>query len=266
MSSFNTASLTAAQILLTRRRQAERGPALPEHCRPHDLEAAFAIQCAVSKLNGEPIAGWKCGLPGDGKWVVAPIYANACHEQSPQTAPKNYPLHAYAGQHGQVRIEPELAFIIARNLSARAEPYTPAEVDAAVDGTRLALEIIDTRYEDAAHIPFIDHLADGLFNHGMVLGPEVDSDAALAASHLKITIKTENGKADRYNGVHPTGNPRLPLYWLAEFLRSRGMGLQAGQAVITGSYAGSPDVAIDTDLNIQFGELGNLHVHFKQMK
>ena len=35
-------------------------------------------------------------------------------------------------------------------------------------------------------------------------------------------------------------DPRRPLYWLAEFLRQQGIGLRAGQVVITGSLAGAP--------------------------
>jgi 2-keto-4-pentenoate hydratase len=47
-------------------------------------------------------------------------------------------------------------------------------------------------------------------------------------------------------------------------LRSRGQGLQAGQAVITGSYAGSFDLPVGQQIAIRYGDLGELTVRFSQ--
>jgi 2-keto-4-pentenoate hydratase len=76
----------------------------------------------------------------------------------------------------------------------------------------------------------------------------------------KISCRDEH--LQEFSGVHPAGNPRAPLYWLVEFLRNRGQGLRAGQAIITGSYAGSPDVPLHEDISVSFGQLGELHVRF----
>jgi len=253
-----TSPAHAARILLERRLLGEQGPALPVSCRPVTLQAAFAIQCAVSDLHTQDIAGWKCGMPNDDKWVLAPIYADDVYEASAQP-------HMVWSQEQQVKIEPELAFILAQDLPARAAPYTAAEVDAAIDETRLALELIHTRYANADQLGFYDHLADCLFNQGLVLGPRIDHQQALQALNMPIGIRITNQLAMTLDGQHPAGLPRLPLYWLAEFLRSQGMGLQAGQAIITGSYAGSPQVPLDTDISVQFGDLGLMQVGFRQV-
>jgi 2-keto-4-pentenoate hydratase len=50
--------------------------------------------------------------------------------------------------------------------------------------------------------------------------------------------------------------------WLANFLRERGLGLQAGQAVITGSYAGVLELPRGRQLHIGFGALGTLSIRF----
>ena len=45
-------------------------------------------------------------------------------------------------------------------------------------------------------------------------------------------------------------------------LRERGLGLQAGQAVITGSYAGVLELPLGRQLQIGFGALGILPIRF----
>jgi 2-keto-4-pentenoate hydratase len=53
-----------------------------------------------------------------------------------------------------------------------------------------------------------------------------------------------------------------PIVWLANFLRVRGLGLHAGQAVITGSYAGVLELPVGRDLRIGFGNIGTLPITF----
>jgi 2-keto-4-pentenoate hydratase len=63
-------------------------------------------------------------------------------------------------------------------------------------------------------------------------------------------------------GQHPDIHPRAPLYWLVEFLRSRGEGIVAGQAVITGSFAGVIEVPLNTNIRIDYAGLGSMEVSF----
>lgn len=247
------AAVTAASILSARRRSGEQGPRLPGSCRPSSLDSALAIQAAVSAQLGDRIAAWKCGLPAAGRLVLAPIYAGTVHSSAPC---------AVRVRAGQARVEPELAFILGRDLPVRDTAYTPAEVDAAIARTHLALELIDSRYSDAAALSFADNLADGLLNQGLFIGPEVDAAAARAASDMPLRITCASGETSELDGRHPSADPRAPLYWLAEYLRSTGMGLQAGQAVITGSYAGCIELPLEQEIAIQYGELGTLTVHF----
>lgn len=245
----------AAAILVARRGSGEQGPRLPASCRPADLDAALAIQAAVTAQLGDRIAAWKCGLPAADRVVLAPIYAGTVHTNAPC---------ALWVRAGQTRVEPELAFILGHDLPVRDAPYTPAEVDAAVARTHLALELIDSRYGDAAEPSFVDNLADGLLNQGLFIGPEVDAGQARAASAMPLRITVASGETSELAGQHPNGDPRAPLYWLAEYLRSTGRGLQAGQAVITGSYAGCIELPLEQEIAIRYGELGTLTVRFTQ--
>lgn len=246
----------AAATLADRRLKGLAGPCLQAELAPHTLEDALAIQWAVMGYMaraGYAVSGWKCGTPGPDKLVVAPIYAPTVHAASP------CPVWAHDGE---VRVEPELAFVIGRDLAARDEPYAPDEVDAAIVRTHLALELIDSRYSDPSTLSFADKLADGLVNQGLFIGPEVDAGQAALTHTMTIDIRVDGRPTQARAGQHPDPLPRLPLYWLAEYLRGAGQGLKAGQVVITGSYAGTFALPVGRAVAMRFGELGELAVEF----
>jgi 2-keto-4-pentenoate hydratase len=246
----------AAAILAERRRHGLRGPLLPQPCRPRTLDDALAIQAAVAGLMGDAIAGWKCGTPGPDKLVISPIYAGTVHHGDAACP-------VWAQQGSQVRIEPELAFVLGHDLPARAQPWLAADVDAAIARTHLALELIDSRYDGSDTPGFADKLADGLVNQGLYIGPEVDGERARQTAGMAIQWAVDGQPADNREGRHPDPLPRLPLYWLADFLRQQGLGLRAGQTVITGSYAGTFPVPVGKPISFVFGDLGRFDVRFE---
>lgn len=252
MSEFATAPAQAAAILVARRLAGLPGERLPETCRPADLAAALAIQAQVSAQIGDSVGGWKCGMPADGRLVLAPIYTASIHRGS------EVPLFA---RKGMARIEPELAFVLAHHLPLRSEPYSEAEIDAAIGSVHLALELIQSRYLDPASLTFAEALADGLVNQGLLLGPAVPLAVARQCSELALQIEIGSATIDKA-GKHPATQPLAPLYWLVEFLRQSGQGLAAGQVVITGSYAGVLELPLDQPLSIHFGQLGQIDVRF----
>lgn len=254
MPSLDQSALTrAAHILLARRAKGLTGALLPATCRPVTIADAFAIQTAVSAQIGQRIDGWKCGMPDAARRVAAPIYADDVHRGDA------CPVWV---RDGHARIEPELAFVLRHDLPPRAAPYTEAEVDAAIGATHLALELIGSRYDDPDSAAFTDHLADGLLNQGLFIGPAVDGALAQAATHFTLQIHSTTDADITFEGRHPNASPRAPLYWLAEFLRSTGQGLQAGQAIITGSYAGCIALPLAQELTLRYGELGTLSTRF----
>lgn len=257
---MNTATKNAAQeaatILVERRIQGIQGERLAEVNRPTNLNEALAIQNAVSEIwceqQDDTIGGWKCGLPSAEKIVVAPIYTRTINSIPPVAL---WPKGELA------RIEPEFAFFFAQDLPARDEPYTPKDVDAAIGRTHMALELIGCRYSDPSTCLFPEMLADGLVNQGLFIGPEINSEAARNANEFLITSNI-NGEQKTHQGKHPSGNPRAPLYWLVEFLRSQGEDIVAGQAIITGSFAGVLEVPLNTEIILSYAGLGEMQVSF----
>jgi 2-keto-4-pentenoate hydratase len=253
----------AAAILVERRQTGTQGDRLPEGCRPNNIEEALAIQVAVSEcwcdLMDDSIGGWKCLLPVGEKIIAGPIYTRTIDSIAPVA------LWPKPGTQGIARIEPELAFFFGQDLPPREQPYTPIDVDAAISRTHLALELINCRYTDASECTFPEMLADGLVNQGLFIGPKVNDELARNASEFTINVR-QNGELSSHQAKHPNVHPRAPLYWLAEYLRSQGQGIVAGQAVITGSFAGVLEVPMNTEIRLEYVGLGRLDVSFTARK
>ncbi len=269
--------LSAALVaeLVDRRQHGRVGPLLSQ--RPDSLPAAFATQQAVASLLSSPIIGWKCGMPSSDRWVLAPLFQTELQTASTcQLWPSN---------NGLARVEPELCFVLKQPLPARVLPYSAHEIDAAIGSTHLALELIQSRYATDSGALFLDQLADGLFNQGLWLGPkihekepsefelsyQIDVPQAKAPcvndQQVESLGRDDAATAERSNrvtlaGKHPNQAPRLPIYWLVNFLSAHQIDLRAGQMIITGSYAGVLEFPFDTPIQLQFGSLGCIELVF----
>ena len=244
----------AARHLVAARASSHAGERLPEACRPADVADALAIQERVRELLGAAIGGWKCSVPSAAREIAAaPIFVSTITSNSPCTI---LPIE------GKARIEPEIAFVIGRDLPARATPYSEAEVCAGIRETRAVLELIGPRYADPAAVSYPEFLADSIANQGLFVGPVVVDGSELPLAAFRITIATPKRQLLVRDGEHPDGHPLRPLVWLANHLASRGAGLTAGQVVTTGSYCGMVDVPLNTPLVVAFGDFGRLSVQF----
>lgn len=255
--------ITAAKELAKRRTSGTTGDLLTEALRPNNFEQAFAIQQTVAEIfkanDNNPIAGWKCLLPTAEKIVVAPIYQADVYQQS-ATCP------LYPSTKGLARVEPELAFEIGSDLPPRATPYSETEIDEALGHTRLALELIKSRYQNPSEANHFDALADGLVNQGLWLGPVLNPQEGLETSRFELSVDIANGEQQsdtlQKSAIHPNGFPKAGLYWLVNFLSAQGIGLTQGQYVITGSYAGVLDLPLAQVCKFEYGELGQFSVTF----
>jgi 2-keto-4-pentenoate hydratase len=235
------------------RRARRPGDRLPESCRPADCEDALSIQRRVTELMGEPVGGWKAALAPPGILNLAPVYGSTIFTGSPCPVLTN---------NATMSIEPEVAFVLGRDLGPRAEPYTETEIRDAISETRLVLELLRGRYADQGAVSFPEKLADSLTNQGLFVGPIVADALDHALEALPITVEEKDSAPVIHNGRHPSGHPLAPLRWLANFLASRGNGLVAGQIVTTGSYCGVLEVQVGAPFRVIFDGLGELSAHF----
>ena len=245
---------SAARHLVAARRAGKSGARLPESCRPIELTDAISIQRRVQALLGVAAGGWKCSLPTAERAVsCAPIFAPSIHRDSP---------FAVVARGPTAKIEPEIAFVLGHDLPPREPGYNETEVRAAIAETRLVLELLDSRYADAAAVSFAEVLADQVNNQGLFVGPVLGPDIGARLEAFPIAIETNGRALHSREGRHPDGHPLRPLVWLASYLARHEGGLAAGEIVTTGSYAGALEVPLDTPLTVRFGALGEISVAF----
>jgi 2-keto-4-pentenoate hydratase len=185
---------------------------------------------------------------------MAPIYTPTIFVGSP------CPILPIAGM---ARIEPEIAFVMSRDLPHRASAYSETEVRAAIREPHLVLELIGPRYADPVAASFPEQLADAIANHGLFVGPAVPNAFDHALDAISIGVDAAGKSLHAVQGEHPDGHPLRPLVWLANYLAQGGGGLTAGQIVTTGSYCDVVDVPLETPLRIRFGEIGAIAVRFQ---
>jgi 2-keto-4-pentenoate hydratase len=231
----------AALHLAEARRSHKRGDRIPEAFRPRDIAAALEIQTRVTELLHEPVGAWKASAPTADKVMMAPIYAHDLRrgERCPIV-----PVD------GMAAIEPEIAFVLARDLTPGAGDE---EILAAIGETRLVLELIGSRYQHPEEVTFPEKLADCLNNQALLIGPPVTRGMGDWMSAFPISIPD----VCSVDGKHPDGHPLTPLRWLAGKVP-----LRARQIVTTGSFAGVIKVPLNQELRVIFGDAGEIAVTF----
>jgi len=245
----------AAKELLNNRRKNSINDRLVLQLRPENCEQALQVQAEMVNLHCDEVTAWKCLLPlNEDQLVVAPIFADTVQsgKQCKLFADKN-----------RARIEPEIAFVLAIDVPAKQTGYSEDDIDDAVQGCHMALELMQDRFAEGETPSFYEKLADCLVNQGLFIGPEIDKQKAYLASEFKIEI-SQAGNKQSFNGIHPNGLPQKALYWLINFMTKRGVSFKAGQAIITGSYAGVVEVDFGVATTVKYAGFGEYQLTFNE--
>lgn len=243
----------AATELLKRRVAGIKAPRLNQQLRPQNMESALQIQASMMTLCSQKVRGWKCLLPlADDQYIVAPIFSNTLQQGN------HCELFA---DNDMARIEPEIAFVLARDLPANPAGYHDDQINDAIGSCHMALELMQERYADDSGVEFYEKLADCLVNQGLFIGPEIDRSKAFNTATIDITV-TQADKVQTFAGKHPNAAAHSPVYWLINFMTRRGITFHAGEAIITGSFCGIIEVEFDTLTTINYAGLGEYQVRF----
>ncbi len=218
-----------AKLLLEALRTHQR-IAPPVSLVPPDRDAAYGIQQDVLQRLGSPISAWKVGT------------AQTPGEVQGSPIPSSY-IQSGSGlirlaDHEICGLELELAFQFKRSFPHRNTPYTDSEVLEALESMAPTIEIVSSRYQGWPNVPDLLKLAD-LQNHGaLIIGPSVPyrADFPFLNPTLQLTVN------DIECAKSPTGNPAGdPRHLLPAFVRqcaNRGLAIESGHWVTTGSYSG----------------------------
>lgn len=232
--------LSAATLLADTRASRGSIPTLGE-LTPTDAATAEAISDAGVDLAGAEVAGWKVGCTSEfaQQMLGSPgPFAGRVFDGTVFDAT----IDSAAVPNAQV--ECEFAFILGESLPAREARYSSVEeVRAATRAVAPAIEVVAPRVSDLANAGWLSLVADHGANAGVVIGAPVPvADLPdLAEVDVSCLIDGETVGAGRGDAV--LGNPWNALLWLAEHLRGRGIGLQAGQFVMSGTCTGIAPLA-----------------------
>lgn len=245
----------AAIELLNRKKTSLKNGRLNTAIRPQNIEDALQIQKEIMAITSQKLVGWKCLLPADdGRIFVGPIIADSL-----QTGKEC----CLKGDNNEALIEPEIAFVLGKDIAARQQDYSEREIEEAISSTHMALELIQKRFDENEQPSFYEKLADSLNNQALFLGPAINREDAFKASGFNIQIK-QGDTINSIEGTHLNGLPQKPLYWLINYMSKRGVSFKKGQAIITGSYCGVINVKFEQLTQIDYHNLGKFELTFKE--
>lgn len=245
-------ALAAAEILAQARRSGQPIDGLPAALAPGTEAEAWAVQREVMRLLGLSVGGWKCatppGRPPSGAAMpVSGFVPSPAHQSLP------------AGQ--QLGIEAEIAVRIGVDLPGRpGQPYSRADILAAITSVMPAIELVQSRYRDLRAVSNFEAMADSIAHFGFVYGADAPGWRALDLAKLPVRLTFGAEVKVEQIGGNPSGDPLAPVVWLANCLPETGTHLRAGEIVTTGSCTGLIFAAPGTPLRIraQFEGLGEV--------
>lgn len=202
--------------------------ALPVELAPVSLEEAYYVQDRLIEEYGE-IGGYKVGAgAADAEPMFCPMPARW--------------MAASAATFAAMRmrgVEAEIAFLLGRDLPARATPYTDDEVYAAVASCHPAIEVLESALTDPLKPELrLQQIADLQMHGGFCHGPAVENWRSIDWSKERVMLAVEGSIRVERTGSNTAGDLRRLLPYLANAGAARTGGLYAGQWITTGSWTG----------------------------
>jgi 2-oxo-3-hexenedioate decarboxylase len=225
-----------------------------------DLETAYAAQWAGIRERlaaGETLTGAKLGLTSRPKQrtmgVDQPLYGwltSGMQLDGFEPLPLDRWIHP--------RIEPEIAFLLGRELSGQV---SIADVLSATEGVFAALEVIDSRYADFS-FTLPDVVADNASAGGYLVGPQLRSPSELEDLRLLGVVVRQDGEIlHTAAGAAVMGHPAAAVAWLSKQLADVGRTLPAGSIVLSGALTDAVPLRAGASLVAEFDGLGAIEVH-----
>ena len=255
------AATRAGALLWDAWRERRQLDALPADCRPGSLEEAYAVQDGLAASAGLALAGYKIGATNaqvQARFGVdAPfsgrVFADFVSESPLRVPADTVNFHA---------IEAEFDFVMGSALRPRAAPYTRDEVRAAVASVHPAIEVPDSRYVDWLSMKADDLIADNAIGCLLALGPAAGGLGHDLAGQ-QVIVRVNGEVVSEGSGANVLGDPWNVMIWLANHLSGRGLTLEVGHVVTTGSAADVIQCKPGDTVTAAFGPIGTAEVHFE---
>ena len=232
------------------------------------LDDAYAVQADLIALKlaaGRRRVGWKIGLtsramqealkidtPDSGVLLDDMVF------QDGATVPKSRFI--------QPRVEAEIAFLMARDLSGPG--ITREDVIAATAHVAPALEILDTRILRSDPVTgqariITDTVSDNAANAGVVLGPQRHRLDSHDLRRVGAIVKRDGVVEETGLGAGVLDDPVTGILWLVQRLARYGQGLSAGDIVLSGSFIRPIEAPSGSRFHADFGPFGQVTLNFE---
>jgi 2-keto-4-pentenoate hydratase len=250
-----------AQELMRQHQNREKFETLAPTWPVEDLAMAYAVQARFVDMmraqSSAAVAGYKIGLTskrmqhmcGIDHPIAGVVLANRVHRSGVKLALAEY---AHLG------LEFEICTRLGSDLPSSGAPYDREAVEEAVDAVCAAFELVDDRGADYAGLDVRSLVADNSWNAGVVLGEFKTTWPELAP--VTGVVRRDGAEIDRGKGADVLGHPFEPLTWLANHLASSGIGLKAGDLVMTGSLVTTRFPAGPEQYEFDLSSLGHVQV------
>lgn len=252
----------AAEIVWSNWRDGLRFDGLPQECRPHTVQSAYAVQALLETISKERVVGWKIAATsaaGQSHIAVDGPMAGRLFAGRVRT----HPATVRMGANNMRVAEAEFAFVLKRDLPSRDEKYDLQEVMKCVDTLHPAIEIPDSRFEDFTKAGAAQLVADNACAHWFVLGAATDANwRGIDLSQHHVIMRNNGEVVVQGRGADVLGDPRIALTWLANQHHDRGEGLRAGQIITTGVCGKPSPISSGDHVVADFGTFGQVEVRF----
>jgi 2-keto-4-pentenoate hydratase len=222
---------------------------------------AYVVQEQWVRICGRKVAGYKIGaaskasqkLIGADEPFLGRLLADTCLSSAATVSLRDYFAPG---------VEAEFAFHMATGLPGRSTPFNMEEVAAAVRSASPIIEICDNRFVDWRAVSVEEIVADNAFHGALVVGPEVTAWRAADLAHCEARISIDGSEVGCGISEPVIGDPLGGLVWVANKLRQRGQGLQAGDAIAVGTWTGLHFIHQPGHVVADYGHLGRVEIHF----
>ena len=159
----------------------------------------------------------------------------------------------------QPKAEGEIAFVLKRDLQGPG--VTNAEVLAATECVMACFEIVDSRIRDWK-IKIQDTVADNASCGVFVLGDRAVRPTDVDLGTCGMVFERNGEVIGTGAGAAALGSPVNAVAWLANPLGRLGIGLKAGEVILSGALAAMAPIKAGDNFRVSIGGIGACSVRF----
>jgi 2-oxopent-4-enoate/cis-2-oxohex-4-enoate hydratase len=242
---------------------ARREPRLiapPSASRALSVAEAYAVQDRLREAlvaQGERVVGWKAGFTSkaaQAQFQVSEPVSAFLLASGVFPGGSDVPAARFVG----LAVEAEVAFLMRQDLAGPG--ITAPRALLATEGALPALELVDFRQQ--GKVIGTDVIADGVYANAVVLGGALTPAAQLDLALEGLVFELNGGVSATSTAAEVMGSPANALAWIANHLGARGLGLRAGDLVMTGSVSAVLRPRAGDTVRASFTRLGSVGVRF----